>query len=200
MSAGATGRTRRWTVVIPVRPAGKSRLELDGIDRPEMARAIALDTIAAASSVANVRVVSSDRPLELPGTTLVLEPEARGIAEAVRRGLDQITGRRAVLLGDVPGLDPADLVAALDLAELEDLGAVADAEGTGTTLVTAREGVDLVPSFGPDSWRRHVEAGFSPLDVPATSTLRRDVDLAEHLVGRLGPRTSALLQGAQPRQ
>lgn len=183
----------RWTVVVPVRPAGKSRLVVPGIDHAGLARAIALDTIEAAAVVADVRIVTTDRTLVLPGTTLVPEPEPRGIADAVRRGLEGVTGHRAVLLGDLPGLDPADLAEALRLAGQLDLSAVSDTEGTGTTLVAATAGHDLVPSFGDGSWGRHVAAGFTPLDVPATSTVRRDVDLAEHLAGRLGPRTSAIL-------
>ncbi|MET0930933.1 MAG: 2-phospho-L-lactate guanylyltransferase [Aeromicrobium sp.] len=183
----------RWTVVVPVRPAGKTRLVVPGIDRVELARAIALDTIEAASRVAEVRIVTSDPSLALPGTTLVREPEPRGIAEAVRRGLIGVTGHRAVLLGDLPGLDPADLAEALRLAEAQQLSAVADAESTGTTLVAATPGHDLVPSFGDGSWHRHVAEGFTPLHVPVGSTVRRDVDLAEHLAGPLGPRTSAVL-------
>ncbi|MET0766007.1 MAG: 2-phospho-L-lactate guanylyltransferase [Aeromicrobium sp.] len=182
-----------WTVVIPVRPAGKSRLVVPGIDRAGIARAIALDTIEAASVVAAVRIVTTDASLALPGTTLVQEPEPRGIADAVRRGLVGVTGRRAVLLGDLPGLDPDDLAEALRLADDLERSAVADADGTGTTLVAATAGHELVPSFGADSWRRHVAAGFAPLDVPQASSVRRDVDLAEHLAGRLGPRTSAVL-------
>lgn len=183
----------RWTVVIPVRPAGKSRLVVPGVDHAELARAIALDTIEAASLVADVRVVTTDPTLALPGTALVREPEPRGIADAVRRGLVGVTGHRAVLLGDLPGLDPADLAEALRLAEQAALSAVADAERTGTTLVAATAGHDLVPSFGDGSWSRHVAAGFTPLDVPAASSVRRDVDLAEHLAGHLGPRTAATL-------
>jgi 2-phospho-L-lactate guanylyltransferase len=183
----------RWTVVVPVRPGGKTRLVVPQVERAQLARAIALDTIEAASAVADVRVVTTDASLALPGTTLVPEPEPRGIADAVRRGLDGVTGRRAVLLGDLPGLDPDDLAEALRLAEGRERSAVADVEGTGTTLVAATDGHDLVPSFGDGSWRRHVASGFAVLDVPPGSTVRRDVDVAEHLSGPLGPRTSALL-------
>lgn len=183
----------RWTVVVPVRPAGKSRLRVPGVDRVEIARAIALDTIEAAAAVCDVRIVTTDPTLELPGTTIVLEREATGIADAVRRGLAGVTGHRAVLLGDLPGLDADDLAAALRLARTVDRGAVPDAEGTGTTLVTATAGHALVPSFGDGSWHRHVAAGFTPIAIASDSTVRRDVDLAEHLTGRLGPRTSAVL-------
>ena len=183
----------RWTVVIPVRPGGKTRLTIPGVDRAVIARAIALDTIEAAAQVADVRVVTTDASLALPGTELVLEPEAGGIDVAVRRGSVGVTGPRAVLLGDVPGLLPADLAEALALAEAHDHSAAADVEGTGTTLVAATAGHDLMPSFGPDSWRLHLAAGFTALAVSLDSTVRRDVDLAEHLTGQLGPRTSAVL-------
>ncbi|GAA3544107.1 2-phospho-L-lactate guanylyltransferase [Aeromicrobium flavum] len=188
-------RRHAWTVVIPVKPAthGKSRLEIPGVDRVELARAIALDTIAAAAEVARVVVVTADPTIDLPGVEVVVEPAARGIAVAVADGLAVAsTERRAVLLGDVPGLRPADLSDALALAEGTRLGAVPDEERHGTTLVTAREG-DLPAAFGPDSWAKHQAAGFAELLVPASSTLRRDVDRADHLVGVLGPRTSAVL-------
>ena len=55
-----------WAVIIPVKPTavGKSRLELPTVDRVTLARAIALDTIAAAaaivsSAIARARVTRS---------------------------------------------------------------------------------------------------------------------------------------------
>src|SRR5690606_12347802 len=139
-----------------------------------------LDTIEAAARVARVVVVTADPLIGLPGVEVVVEPAPRGIAAAVADGLAVAPGeRRAVLLGDVPGLLSDDLAQALDLARDTRLGAVPDEEGHGTTLVTARDG-DLPAAFGPDSWRLHREAGFAELPVPADSTLRRDVDHAGH--------------------
>src|SRR5699024_2545418 len=115
------------------------------------------------------------------------------ITAAVTDGLAVAPGeRRAVLLGDLPGLRPAHLTQALELAEATRLGAVPDEERQGTTFVTSREG-DLPAAFGPGSWARHLAAGFVELSVPAASTLRRDVDRPEHLTGALGPRTAAVL-------
>lgn len=188
-------RRRAWTVVIPVKPSdlGKSRLVIPGIDRAVLARAIALDTIEAAAQVARVVVVTADPLIGAPGVEVVVEPAPRGIASAVADGLAVIpAGRRAVLLGDLPGLRPDDLAQALELAEDTRLGAVPDEERHGTTLVTALDG-DLPAAFGPDSWRLHRAAGFVELPVPTWSTLRRDVDHADHLVGTLGPRTTAVL-------
>lgn len=188
-------RRRPWTIIIPVKPpaVGKSRLEVPGVDRAMLARAIALDTIEAAAEVARVVVVTCDPLIGAAGVTVVAEPEPRGIAAAIADGLRIVAGeRRGVLLGDVPGLRPDDLAQALELAEETVLGAVPDEERQGTTLVTAREG-DLPADFGPGSWRRHLLAGFVELPIPSSSTLRRDVDRAEHLAGPLGPRTTAAL-------
>ena len=94
----------------------------------------------------------------------------RGIARAGRR-----TGPVAVLLGDLPALRPDDLRAALDLAERHPRAFVADADGTGTTLLTGL--VAFAPRFGAGSAALHESDGHVRLDVPTASTLRRDVDV-----------------------
>lgn len=210
-----------WHVVVPVKPAefGKSRLAVDGVDRTALARAIALDTLEAtarASHVAEVIVVTADEALhaELGGwgerveaairtgrarVRLVRESAPAGLDAAIRAGLASVPldRPRAVLLGDLPALRPTDLDAALVHASALDLGLVPDAEGTGTTLVTARASVPLSPAFGPGSAARHRTAGHVDLAVDAASTLRRDVDTAAQLHAALalgaGRRTAALL-------
>lgn len=180
---------------------GKSRLGLT----PEVARAIALDTIAAAVGTGSrVVVVTADLTIAEKATALgaeaVLETAPTGLAAAISLGLPD-DGARAVLLGDLPALRPADLAAALADALGHPRAFVADTEGTGSTLVTASAGLSLIHAFGPDSANRHREAGLIELDVPPDSSLRRDVDLAEHLAAAatagLGPRTRAALERAQ---
>lgn len=199
----------QWAVVIPVKPAaiGKSRLDVPGVERMQLARAIALDTIAAAAAceaVAQVFVVTEDGGLarlafDISGLRFVPEGVARGIDEAVALGAQTAGERmpRAALLGDLPALRPDDLAAALRAAAGFERAVVADAEGTGTTLVTARAGVSLETSFGEGSYARHLARGCAPIDVAEDSTLRRDVDTAAQLraaaVLALGPRTGALL-------
>ncbi|GAA1923646.1 2-phospho-L-lactate guanylyltransferase [Microbacterium aoyamense] len=196
--------TARWTVVVPVKPAdrGKSRLEVPGVDRVLLARAIALDTIAAAAQIADVVVVGDDgglvlQALDIPGLRFVPEDEPAGLDAAVAVGMRGITGHRAALLGDLPALRPADLAAALSLAETHDRAVVADAEGTGSTLVTARPDVPWQSSFGDGSFARHVTLGCVALQIPDASTLRRDVDTYDQLLEArdlgLGPRTAALV-------
>lgn len=200
-----------WAVVVPVKdPArGKSRLEVSGIDRISLARAIALDTIAAAAvcpGVEQVVVVTDDATLPLhaagiphlrwvdetatrarraaagaAGAAAAL-PEA-GLDGAIVLGMAEADERmpRAALLGDLPALRPADLGQALALAASVDRGVVADGEGTGSTLVTAAPGSPWRSAFGEGSFARHVELGCTPLAVPDASSLRRDVDTAAQL-------------------
>lgn len=203
----------RWVIVVPVKRSGqgKTRLEVTGADRAELARAIALDTIEAAArceAVLQVVVVSDDPTLAresatIPALRFVPEGEARGLDAAIATGVGAIdpAGRmpRAALLGDLPALRPADLADALRSAASVERAVVADAEGTGSTLVTARAGVAWESSFGDGSFARHVALGATPLEVPDASTLRRDVDTADQLDAAarlgLGPRTAAVLGG-----
>jgi 2-phospho-L-lactate guanylyltransferase len=216
VSAAATGddpelRHRRWIVVVPVKPParGKSRLEVPGVDRAALAHAIALDTLEAATAceaVAQVVVVTNDPALAresgtIPALRFVPEGEARGLDAAVATGIAAMDPAarmpRAALLGDLPALRPADLSDALRAAASVPRAVVADAEGTGSTLVTAAPGVPWQSSFGEGSFARHLALGCTALEIPDASTLRRDVDTADQLgvasaLG-LGPRTAALL-------
>ena len=179
-----------WTLVVPVKPAriGKSRLGAD----VGVVRAIALDTIVAASRaslVGRVIVVTGDRELVAAladagvAAEIVDDEPPRGLAGAIRAGLDRadLVHPRAVLLGDLPALDPSDLDDALVSAATVPRAFVPDAEGAGSSLVTALGGVELVEAFGADSARRHRELGLIELPVPVGSGLRRDVDTPEQL-------------------
>lgn len=227
MTQEAVTGERTWSVVVPVKAAtrGKSRLELDGVDRVSLARALALDTIAAAAAcelVAQVIVVTDDAALplhaaDIPGLRWVDEDAVReeraadvlsggtgplaspGLDGAVALGVEAAGDRtpRAALLGDLPALRPGDLSEALRLAASVSRAVVADAEGTGSTLVTAAPGVAWASSFGEGSFARHVALGCVALEIPDASTLRRDVDTAAQLAAAralgVGPRTAALL-------
>jgi len=124
-----------------------------------------------------------------------------GLNDAMRYGADTVAGLdrdRAVLAGDLPALADGELAAALVAAA----GApsarsfVADAAGTGTTLLAAARGVALDPLFGAGSAAAHAGSGAAALsgDWPG---LRQDVDTAADLRTVLalgpGPHTRALL-------
>lgn len=200
-----------WTIVVPVKPAAIGKSRLMGVsDREALARALALDTIAAAAAtprVSRVVVVTDDVELsalvaQWPAVDVVAEGDVRGLDAAVALGAEE-AGRgtaRAALLGDVPALTPHDLDAALELAGRVERGLVPDAEGTGSTLVTARPNAVWVSAFGADSAARHRLLGCADLAVPRDSTLRRDVDTAVQLSQAValgvGPRTAAVLASA----
>ena len=188
-----------WTVVIPVKgaPAAKTRLGPAVADdaRAMLARAFALDTIAAAlaaGSVARVIVVGDDPALAgeaeflaepVDGPRSLGRAIAHGIAHA-QAGLEGPSrqGGIAVLLGDLPALRPDELDAALEAAARHPLAFVRDADSTGTTLATATpRATAFEPQFGPDSAARHAAAGFVELAASDLTGLTRDVDTVDAL-------------------
>ena len=187
---------RIWTAVIPVKGTeqAKSRLFADS----SLARAIHLDTILAtltSNPVRRVVVVTTaqwaDDSLSGLDLTVVVDP-ARGLDAAIHAGIEAAgTGPVAVLLGDLPALDPLELEAVLAAAESMGRAFVPDREGSGTVLITST--TDHAPAFGEGSAQRHRDAGYVEIDVPADSGLRRDVDTPEQLEslrGRLGKSTT----------
>lgn len=202
-----------WSVIIPVKTtqAAKTRLELAGTDRPQLALAIALDTIAAAAraeAVGEVVVVTSDADVQagveqIEGARWVSDP-GMGLNGAARAGLERAThDARAAMLGDLPALRSNDLDRALLSATAEERSFVPDVEETGSVFVAWRSPATFEPHFGSGSAEKHAQAGHVRLPIPATNTLRRDVDTVEHLreayeLG-VGPRTAALLNAARAR-
>lgn len=203
----------RVSLVIPVRdPASaKSRLAV-GDDpaaharRAALAAAIALDTVTAARAAREVGevIVVGTLASALEGVQ-VLDDPGYGLLVAVGAGLAaaDAAAPTAVLLGDLPALQPADLDAALVAASEHHWAFVPDAEGTGTTLVTAAAGLPHALRFGEGSAEQHRDVGYVELDVPERSGLRRDIDTPAQLAALaelaaagavlLGPRTAALL-------
>jgi 2-phospho-L-lactate guanylyltransferase len=212
MDAMSIPDTSGWTIIVPVKPAavGKSRLTDVGTDREALARAIALDTIAAAAAatrVARVIVVTDDEGVRAEFrrsrvVEVLPEGDIRGLDAAIALGA-AVAGpstARAALLGDLPALRPTDLDEALEFAASVERGLVPDAETTGSTLVTARAGAVWVSAFGEDSAARHRLLGCTDLAVERDSTLRRDVDTAAQLTQAValgvGAHTSAVLAAA----
>ncbi len=186
-----------WTVVIPVKGTNSAKSRLGA--SPDLASAIALDTVAAVLAETDVLVVTSSTiasQFEASGARVIIEAE-HGLNAAVRQGIAAAgDGRVAVLLGDVPALRPQELAAALALAAHHPLAFVADADNDGTVLISALDPTDHRPAFGAHSRAAHLAAGYVELEIPLDSGLRRDVDTPEQLAAldsRLGPRTRAVL-------
>lgn len=197
-----------WVVVLPVKrwTTAKSRLTANPVVRADLARAFALDVIAAARStpgVAGVLVVAREPTLAVLLSRMALERCEGGPAElaeavvvddpggnldqSVLHGADQAARRwaglgTAAVMSDLLALRSGHLASVLAAATVHDRSAVADAEGTGTTVLTAGAGNDIRPSFGAGSFARHRRLGAADLTAVAAPGVRRDVDLAAQLV------------------
>jgi coenzyme F420-0:L-glutamate ligase/coenzyme F420-1:gamma-L-glutamate ligase len=207
--------TREWIVVVPVKGSADAKSRLgDGVpERADLALAIALDTVEAAlaaTAVSGVIVVTTAAVAgafdDLDALVVIEEPGA-GLAGAVAAGIGLAAelgspGRgTAVLLGDLPALEPGELDTALSLAAAHERALVADADGSGSVLVTAADGATHATAFGAGSRAAHLAAGYAELELPADSGLRNDVDTRDQLRAlepRLGPRTRSAL-GLAPR-
>jgi 2-phospho-L-lactate guanylyltransferase len=188
----------RWSLVVPVKrlSLAKTRLALTAEDRADLALAMALDVVdagIACPSVTLVIVVSDDERAAAELTALgadVVEDEpdaglnpalAHGVATAVMRAPGDGV---MIVSSDVPTMTAEELTSVVTAAAGAVRSFVRDAAGTGTTLLAARDGADLVPRFGPQSGEQHAAAGHTELDVTAPG-VRRDIDTVEDLQAAL---------------
>lgn len=181
-----------WSVVIPVKrlPEAKSRLALSGERRAALALAFASDTVAAAAAsplVAAVFAVTGDEAVSRRLSALgarILSDDVPGLNAAFESGRERALAdnprrRVAALTADLPGLRTADLTAAL-AAVPDGRAFVADAPGSGTTLLLSDTDGTLAARFGPNSRYAHERSGATLLS-GAGQSLRRDVDTVEDL-------------------
>lgn len=198
-----------WLVVVPVKGgrAAKSRLRRS-LDDSGVVAAVAHDTLDVAGQVVGrtrVLVVTAD-PEETAYARaaghLVVSDPGTGLNGACAAAVDEAhqagAVRIAVLLGDHPALTPTELTSTLRAGAEHSTFFVPDAEGTGTALVGATNGVVPQLAFGPASATRHTDLGHVRIEIDAPG-LRHDVDdetslrwAMTHLT--LGPRTRAALE------
>jgi 2-phospho-L-lactate guanylyltransferase len=214
--AGTRNEPLDWVVVVPVKRLERAKTRLStrtASQRRALALAFALDTVRAAVACEPVRgvlVVTDDDEVRdavtrLGGTWVPDEPD-NGLNAALSHGADHVRRTSpevgvAVLAADLPALRGEELSRALTAASGVARGFISDAGGTGTTLLTARPGVELDPRFGPRSRAAHVASGAVALEVGPVPGLRRDVDTEVDLwdAGRLGlgHATAALVHGEE---
>ncbi len=180
-------------VVIPFRAEGKSRLPEEL--RREVALAMLGDVVEAATSVAEVRVVTGDAAGRLVAGELgaaVVDDPGEGQGAAVAAALEGIDGVCLVVNADLPRVRPSDLAALAVPPRLGRVGLVASADGRTNALGLPYAEV-FRPLYGPDSARRfeaHVLALGLDFEELALPNLVADVDTVADL-GRLGPRGGA---------
>ncbi len=153
--------------------------------------AFARDSISAAQQCAAVQVFVVGDAFGL--TDLVADLDVEVLPDEGRGNLNSALERAAarvarpdrgvaVMLADLPCLRAEDLGAAF--AEADSRSFVADAEGTGTTLLIAPPGADLDPRFGVGSAAAHLASGAMEIGA-LLGSLRRDVDTTADLEAAL---------------
>ena len=163
-----------FALLVPVKALSlaKSRLSVpEAGAREPLMRAFALDAIAAAvrsPAVAQVHVVTDEPGFDVDGAQV--DSPTRATATSTGRcttprcgcGCSIQTSRVAAMCADLPSLRTGDLTDALS-AGLTPRWFVADAAGTGTTLLAAGTGRRPRPALRVGSARRHEESGAAPV-------------------------------------
>lgn len=193
----------RATAIIPVKRFGaaKQRL-LDALDRPARAalvKAMLTDVLAAtarADLIERVIVVTGERRAERialrrvsrPPLEVFRDPKDAGQPDAAKLGIVRAkalgAGCVALLPGDCPLLDPAELDAALARMRSGRVAIVPDRHGSGTNALLLSPPDAIGPAFGPESGARHADlahrAGHDVAIEPLES-LGLDVDTPDDL-------------------
>lgn len=183
-----------YALLIPVKDGGAAKTRLgvgeDG-QRSRLMSAFARDSITAAQQCAAVTIFVVGDAVGLADlvddlSVEVLPDEGEGdLNRALERAAVRVARPDrgvAVMLADLPCLKTTDLEAAF--AEVDVRSFVADAEGTGTTLLVAPAGHALDPHFGTGSAAAHHASGATQIGTGLDS-LRLDVDTTADLEAAL---------------
>ncbi|MFI7064848.1 2-phospho-L-lactate guanylyltransferase [Kribbella sp. NPDC050124] len=200
-----------WILAIPVKRTAIAKSRLAAAypqHRPELARAFAVDTTAAALASPLVRavLVVTDDPVVAAdvtavGALAVPDLPSVGLNEALLHGATVAAAEFpdtgvVALSADLPALRPAELTAVL-AACVAPRSFVVDLPGTGTTLLAAAPGVALDPRFGVGSALAHQVSGAVPIELSGIDSVRRDVDTAADLAHAVqlgvGPATADVM-------
>lgn len=183
--------TRPYALLVPVKDGrgAKSRLGVgDASRRTALMAAFARDALVAASASDLVEVYVVGDPASAAGLPVTVLPDqgAGDLNRALARAAETLTRPDrgvAVLLADLPCLRTEDLDDAIKTAAGR-RAFVADAAGTGTTLLLAPAGTALDPRFGPGSATAHTASGAVAIE-DRLESLRLDVDTTADLAAAL---------------
>ena len=129
----------------------------------------------------------STTPLEV-----LRDPDDRGHSEAATLGIVRALALgaacAALLPGDCPLLDPAELDAALGRMAEGRVAVVPDRHGTGTNGLLLAPGDAIGPAFGPGSCARHLDRAERAGHDVATEALRLPGARPRHARRPRGPR------------
>lgn len=195
----------RATAIIPVKRFGaaKQRL-LEALDRPQRAAVVkamltdVLDAVTSAESVERVIVVSGESRAERIALArarrcatpleVLREPSDNGHSAAATLGIVRARshGAEAVALlpGDCPLLDPAELDGALERLAPGSVAIVPDRHRTGTNGLLMSPADAIGPAFGAGSMERHrerVERAGHRVVIEPLASLALDLDTTDDL-------------------
>ena len=208
----------RTTAIIPVKrfASAKGRLAgtLPGRARKELSRAMlgdVLDALGESSEVERILIVTNEWDLPVVEVAWTGVPDlrrtthsaaaSRGVERAIAEGAECV----ALLPGDCPLLDPAELDGALRRAQPGRVAVIPDRHGAGTNGLILCPPDAIEPAFGEGSRERHekLARGFGhTVTVERLYSLSVDLDTYEDLTvlrqaldrnPDLAPRTAAAL-------
>ncbi|BCP53013.1 2-phospho-L-lactate guanylyltransferase [Kaistia sp. 32K] len=204
-----------WALV-PVKrlEAAKSRLApvLDSAERGRLAKAMlrdVLDTLRRVETLAGILVVTDDAEVAAiaagHGATVIGDPQEPAFNAAVLHGMHWLDARQKagalVVPGDIPLVTVEEIEAVLDATRTSPVVIVPATRDGGTNMLAIAPPLLMPPTFGPDSFARHVAAAQALGITPAILRLEgagHDVDVAADLVLDTGsaaaPRTRALIR------
>lgn len=191
------------TAIVPVKRFGAAKQRLLGrLDRPQRAaivKAMLADVLASlgrAGALERIVVVTGEGraerialraglPVELevlrdPADAGHSEAATLGIVRALAHGADCV----ALLPGDCPLLDPAELDAAIGRMRPGRVAVIPDRHGTGTNGVIMAPADAIGPAFGPGSRDRHLDRARRrghDAEVEELSSLALDLDTPDDL-------------------
>ena len=189
----------RTVAILPIKRFAQAkqrlRVELPEQDRRALVEAMFADALVALGRVEaleRVIVISGDRVAQRIAAgygATVLEDDERGHNAAamlgIRAAVEDGVERALLVPGDCPLLSPADVNALLAHGTAEpSVLIVPDRHGTGTNALLLTPPDALVPSFGPDSRRRHLaDAAAEDLaaEIVELDSLALDVDTPDDL-------------------
>lgn len=193
------------TAIIPVKRFGEAKQRLlERLDRPQRATIVkamlsdVLGAVTAAEPIERVILITGEGRAERVAlhhaqrvktpVEVMRDPEDRGHSEAATLGIvrAKALGAEAVALlpGDCPLLDAAELTSALERLEPGRVTVVPDRHGTGTNAVLMAPADAIGPAFGEGSAERHRDraerAGYEVAIEPLES-LALDLDTPDDL-------------------
>ena len=206
------------TAIVPVKRFAKAKARLAKALSPDARKEICramlgdvLEAIGESSEVDHILVVTKEWDLpvvEVPWTEVAdsrrsthSSAASRGIERALADGAECV----ALLPGDCPLLDPAELDGALRRAHEGRVAIIPDRHGSGTNGLILSPPDAIEPAFGPGSRERHEKLARSfghEVAVERLYSLSLDLDTYDDLTvlrqaldrnPELAPRTAAVL-------